>query len=574
MKKKFLLIILSVMLTSNLIYVPSLAQEDTVENLREMKQDDEDISNHDAMGFVDESENVKEDAEEGVEKDVESEKKCLTNVKVEQIPNDGFKLSWEKNEETAVDGYQIKIFSNEEMTNQQGESIDVSDASTLEYQFTPEIIKNFDLANGVIYYIKIIPYEVVEGEQIGVEEVFTSIILLNTPVVTLKAEDAQITLTWKKIAGATLYEIYDVSAKKVVMKTTDNTCKIKKLKNNKKYTYQVRAIASFEEYEMASDYSDKISGKPLIAKPGTVNLSVKPANKAAVLSWKSVKGATSYYVYRYNSSKKSWVRIAHVKKTEYKNSGLKSGSTYYYKVAAVRTSGDVTAVGTKSNKVSLKAKAYVTGAVHAMYYNARLTRKAAVYSNKTSKEIVKYLKKGTKVTVVYVGKRAQVRLANGEKCWVAKMNVQFLSCIYTTKDYTKDTKEEFVNNGGYSSKTSYLIWISSYTQRVNIFKGKKGKWKLTKTCRVATGNSQTRTPRGVYKITYREKGWYYTNTCVKKIVHFAGRNSFHSRIYRYDGSLSDATIGRPASHGCVRMYMDDINYIYNKMPIGTTVISL
>ena len=34
----------------------------------------------------------------------------------------------------------------------------------------------------------------------------------------------------------------------------------------------------------------------------------------------------------------------------------------------------------------------------------------------------------------------------------------------------------------------------------------------------------------------------------------------------------DASIGYPISHGCVRMYDEDVAYIYNNIPVGTTVV--
>lgn len=36
--------------------------------------------------------------------------------------------------------------------------------------------------------------------------------------------------------------------------------------------------------------------------------------------------------------------------------------------------------------------------------------------------------------------------------------------------------------------------------------------------------------------------------------------------------LSDATIGMPASHGCIRMMDEDIQWLYNYVPANTTVV--
>ena len=146
-------------------------------------------------------------------------------------------------------------------------------------------------------------------------------------------------------------------------------------------------------------------------------------------------------------------------------------------------------------------------------------------------------------------------------------------CIYTTKKYSTEVKTAFVNYKGYSSKTKYLIWISHYTQQVSIFEGSKGKWKMIRTFICATGTAKNHSPRGVFKITYKEKGWFYTSTKELYVTHYKGRNSFHTRPLWNNGSVQNPTIGKPASHGCVRCYNQDAKYIYDKMPIGTTVVS-
>ena len=139
----------------------------------------------------------------------------------------------------------------------------------------------------------------------------------------------------------------------------------------------------------------------------------------------------------------------------------------------------------------------------------------------------------------------------------------------------------------YSSKTSYLIWVSHYTQEVSIFQGRKNNWKLIKSFPCASGNYNTRSPHGTFRIGQKENGWYYVNTYEEYITHYCGRNSFHTRVHRYPSGSSqnhhkfpiastvyaDATIGKPASNGCVRLMDSDAYYIWKYMPANTTVIS-
>ena len=480
------------------------------------------------------------------------------------------KISWTVAKEGFSGWYFVAVYSDKKMKNLVQNVVKITDASQTSYEFE-------GLEKDTPYFVKVIPYELQDRTEVAGKAVSTSAYIFGTTPVNLKATagDAQVELKWDAVEGAEEYEVFCVNTNSVVDTTEDTSYVHTDLKNNATYTYKVRALIELGGTNCYSLWSAEVtSGQTKIVTPAAISsISISPVNKGAKITWSASEGATSYYVFRYSSSAESWVRIAHVTETTYKHTGLTVGKTYYYRVKAVRTSGGVTAESGYSDKVSITAKEYVEGAVHPMYYRGRITSRAAAYSTSSCKTRVGYLSAGTSVTILSQGKVLQVQTSNGKKYWISRSKVRFLTCIYTTKDYTTEDKLNFVNQKGYSSKTKYLIWISSYTQRVNIYQGSKGNWKLIRTCRIATGKHSTRTPRGTFAITYKEKGWYYTSTVVHKIVHFAGRNSFHSRIYYYNGRLNDATIGRPASHGCIRMYMEDITYIYNNMPRGTTVVS-
>ena len=143
-------------------------------------------------------------------------------------------------------------------------------------------------------------------------------------------------------------------------------------------------------------------------------------------------------------------------------------------------------------------------------------------------------------------------------------------------DYTEAEKETWINAKDYSSTSAYLIWINLSMQRVNVFKGTRGSWELVYSCIVGTGAPGRGTPVGVYKTTYKTwAGWTTPTYTVKPVVGFKDNTgyAFHSRLFRPGTStLSDASIGFPVSHGCVRMYDKDILYIYNDIPLGTTVV--
>jgi lipoprotein-anchoring transpeptidase ErfK/SrfK len=146
-------------------------------------------------------------------------------------------------------------------------------------------------------------------------------------------------------------------------------------------------------------------------------------------------------------------------------------------------------------------------------------------------------------------------------------------------DYEARQKEIWVNAKGYYSNTNYLVWISIATQHVNIFQGSTGNWKLIRSALCGTGALSTPTPvtpNGAYwQITYKNAaGWTTsTYTCKPVVGFYQGGYAFHSRLYYPNSStLMDPSIGYPISHGCIRMYDPDIQYIYDNIPVGTRVV--
>jgi lipoprotein-anchoring transpeptidase ErfK/SrfK len=150
---------------------------------------------------------------------------------------------------------------------------------------------------------------------------------------------------------------------------------------------------------------------------------------------------------------------------------------------------------------------------------------------------------------------------------------------YTTQyaidhDYKDFEKEIWINAKGHGSATRYLMWVNIATQHVSIFEGSAGNWKLIRSCIVSTG-SQYPTPVGVWKTTYKQEGGWTTKAyTVRPVVRFKGGGyAFHSMLYRPNTwTLSDPSIGFPASHGCVRMLQDDIQWVFDNIPTDTTVV--
>ena len=178
-----------------------------------------------------------------------------------------------------------------------------------------------------------------------------------------------------------------------------------------------------------------------------------------------------------------------------------------------------------------------------------------------------------------------VSVAFGEKVQMIQRLIDKVTLGYKG-DYTLEwalandlddyEKEAWVNAKGYTSESEYLLWINLAYQRVNIFRLSGGVWELIRTCLVGTGRPGRDTPPGVWTTSFKELGgWTTAAYTVKPVVRFMGSigYAFHSRLY-YPGTsdIQDAGIGYPISNGCIRMYDDDIWFIYDNIPNGTTVV--
>ena len=124
-----------------------------------------------------------------------------------------------------------------------------------------------------------------------------------------------------------------------------------------------------------------------------------------------------------------------------------------------------------------------------------------------------------------------------------------------------------------SSKTSFLVWVDIHTQSTNVFTGSKGNWKLMHSFLSSTGQTGKETPKGTY--TIKDKGkWFFSEKYQQGAeywVRFKGNYLFHSLPMNQNKKVVDSTLGEPASHGCVRLSVDDAAWFYNNIPTRTTV---
>lgn len=508
------------------------------------------------------SEDVDLDAQLPEQGDVADDEKSIDTQAIQGIEvkpvagKNELKISW-----NAASGakYKIEIFRGDSSSGVVETSKTGITAGTATIEVTP----------GTQYTIK------VTNEDDGSDIAEIPAILLATPAnLKATASNGAVALSWSAVAGAESYKVvYNGGGEKVV---TTPSFTVTGLANGTKYNFSVTAqknlTDSSNKPHLYSSIAAAVSATPIGNKPSQVTgLTGIDGEKSAILTWSKAAYADSYAVYRYNSSKKTWdVVKSGLTQLTYTDKGLKAGQKYQYRIAGVNSNG----TGALSSSIKISVKKTPGTKIRSIGYKAVLKSRAPLFGTAKSSKRLKYLSKGKKVTTTNYGNgRYEIKI--GKKYyWISKDRLKFKASIWTTKDYSTKVKEDFVNKKKYSSPSKYLIWISHYTQRVVIYQGSKGKWKMIRSAKCATGTHLHMTPKGKFKVGKKEKGWFYKKTYEKPIVHFKGQNSFHSRIKNYKGGYADATIGRPRSKGCVRLYDEDINFIYKKCPKGTTVISL
>jgi len=261
-----------------------------------------------------------------------------------------------------------------------------------------------------------------ETESESSEEISVSIVLEKVSGVKAKRGGyASVTLTWNGVDGAEGYHVYRREKEKksfVLVKKISGeasvTYKDKGLTTGKTYQYKIEAYRG--DYNATP--SDVASAKPTLSKMTGVK-AAKTGYASVRISWKKVDGAKGYKIYRYDTKKKKYTLLKTIKNgktVSYTNTGLKTGTTYKYKVKAYRGTAEnafssiVSAKPTLAKVKSLKAKGQkkvkltwtkVPGADGYVIYrsnkkNGKFKQIQVIKKGKTTTFTQKKLKKGKK----------------------------------------------------------------------------------------------------------------------------------------------------------------------------------
>ncbi|EHQ91191.1 cell wall-binding repeat-containing protein [Desulfosporosinus youngiae] len=155
---------------------------------------------------------------------------------------------------------------------------------------------------------------------------------------------SEIYLDWDSVSNATSYYVYRSTTSSgtysKIGTATSSRYTDSDLESDTTYYYKVKTVRNSK----TSEYSSKDYAKTLdsdeddsLSAPTDLRASAESSSEI-YLDWDSVSNATSYYVYRSTTSSGTYSKIGTATSSKYTDSDLKSDTTYYYKVKAVRNS--------------------------------------------------------------------------------------------------------------------------------------------------------------------------------------------------------------------------------------------
>ncbi|MCC8064770.1 MAG: hypothetical protein LIO70_06790 [Clostridiales bacterium] len=171
----------------------------------------------------------------------------------------------------------------------------------------------------------------------GYDETGTKISYLATPTLTGAAVySSSIKVTWNAVSGATGYRVFRKTNGGSWVKlgdTASTTYSDTTAEGGNTYTYTVRALTS----SAISSYNTTGKSVTLLSTP--VISSLTNAASGVTVKWGAVSGVYKYRVYRRTASTSSWTKVADTTSTSYTDASASSGTTYYYTVRCVNSSG-------------------------------------------------------------------------------------------------------------------------------------------------------------------------------------------------------------------------------------------
>ena len=297
-----------------------------------------------------------------------------------------------------------------------------------------------------------------------------------------------------------------------------------------------------------------------------------------------------YYAFKSNGQKKTaagWVKFGRKWYYAGQNGALKCkevlklrGKVYYFDENALMVTGLC--------EVNGKLRYFDVNGVMQQKKGWIQIRKDWYYSNKNG-VLYRKAKVSDKGNYYYLGEDGKMLtgliLLKNNKAYYAKKN----GALIVSRTFTLEGLKYYADAQGvvnlnrayglaqqYDSNTGHLIMVDLSKQTAFVFKGKKGDWIQEMEFSCSTGTSAHPTPTGSFQTTMRTKFFdSFGYRCWYATGFIRGEYLFHSSPYMMGDepkTCADYTMGRPSSHGCIRLKLENALWIYNNVEIGTKVV--
>lgn len=283
----------------------------------------------------------------------------------------------------------------------------------------------------------------------------------------------QINLSWHYNSDAAYYYIYRSTSYydsySIIGYQSANSYTDTGLASGTTYYYRIQAFnnegsssLSSPVYAMTTDYSNYLSA----TASGTNQIN---------LAWNHYSGASYYYVTRSTSYSGSYSIVTTTTASSYTDTSLSQGTTYYYRIQAMNSSGstiyysDIASATSNSGNSNLTAAATSQSQIYlswpsvseaANYYISRSSSYAGTYSYITSTSSTAYTDSSLTSGTAYYYKVQAVR-ANGSSLYTFSPSG---ATTYTAGTPSQITSDRLAGNDRYetSSKISQSGWVNSY----------------------------------------------------------------------------------------------------------------
>jgi N-acetylmuramoyl-L-alanine amidase/fibronectin type 3 domain-containing protein len=269
--------------------------------------------------------------------------KVLSKSAINSVPAQaGASMAINWNKITDVTGYQIQRSTSP--TSGFTKIATIKGAAVTNYLDGP-------LKTNTLYYYRLRAFKYVTGgTSFGAfSPVISGKAVAKVPIIAAQSQSSKkIAITWKKVGGATAYQIFRSTKKhsgyqRITMVTSSKEPRYIDTveKNNQTYYYKIRARINIKGMVGYGTYSKVLEGKSL----GRVSItSVKSVRGGVRINWKQLSGGTAYQIYRSTKKTGSYKRISTTtsKILTFVDNNVDRREKYYYKVRALnRVNGKV-----------------------------------------------------------------------------------------------------------------------------------------------------------------------------------------------------------------------------------------